>query len=150
MNVLVAEDDAVWRDVIRRALAKAGFRAFLAGDGAEAMKLFAENAYDFLITDIFMPEKEGLEVIDEIRRLVPDIRILAISSSGAVGHSSYLRMAEAFGANISLQKPFTAEQLLDAIRIVSRYKPSEIVPQWDRTATNEPANKNPGGRYENQ
>lgn len=115
MKILVVEDDFLYRELIYRTLLKEGYDVTLAGEGEEALKSIGSKKFDIMVTDILMPNKEGLELIHEVRQAREDIKIIAISASGYVGRSSYLQMAEAFGANDSLKKPFTPVQLVEKI-----------------------------------
>ena len=79
------------------------------------MKLLMHANADLVITDMVMPEKEGLEVIKEIRSLFPSLKIIAISGGGRVNPTDYLRMAKFLGATKALAKPISSEALLGAI-----------------------------------
>jgi CheY-like chemotaxis protein len=88
-------------------------------DGCEAIEIIREKQPDLIITDIFMPEKSGLEVIMEIRRNYPDIEIIAISgdsASRAGGHRDCLGLASSLGCSGILEKPFTNEQVLREVQ----------------------------------
>ncbi len=93
-----------------------GHEVVNASNGKEGIKLFRENGADLIITDIVMPEKEGLETIMELRKGYPDVKIIAISGGGRVDPESYLTMAEKMGASRTLTKPFEREELLEAVR----------------------------------
>lgn len=86
-----------------------------ARDGNEGLALHKEDPCDLVITDIIMPEKEGLETILEFRKADPCLPIIAISGGGRQGYSGYLEAAQPFGANRSLAKPFSQEDLLGAV-----------------------------------
>jgi CheY-like chemotaxis protein len=116
VNILIIDDDALFRGVISRALKAQGHQTVIALDGVDALKTIRHETFDLIITDLFMPNKEGLEVIQEIRALLPVIPILAVSSDGLAGYTSFLKVALAFGANAALRKPFSPEQLLESIK----------------------------------
>jgi len=116
MKILVVEDDGLFREAIKAALLRNGHDVVLAGDGDEAVQIAFSEKFDLVITDIFMPGKEGPETIQEIREMYPEIKIIAISSDGLAGRSSFLKIAEAMGANTTLQKPFTPAQLLEKVK----------------------------------
>lgn len=98
-------------------LQTAGFEVVTAADGRFGLELLDTTPVDAIITDILMPEQEGLETIREARQRFPHIRILAISGGGAAGgETQLLRFAESFGADETLAKPFTGSQLVAAIR----------------------------------
>ena len=77
--------------------------------------MFRENPADLIITDIIMPEKEGIETIRTIKREFPSAKIIAISGGGRQGDGDYLETAEILGADCSLRKPFGQREILDAI-----------------------------------
>ena len=79
------------------------------------LELFKKNPTDLIITDILMPEKEGLETIIELRRNYPHVKIIAISGGGLIGNLTFLSAAKHLGALRTLTKPFTHEELLKTI-----------------------------------
>lgn len=117
-SVLVIDDDEMVRSMLLRTLARGGHEAIGARDGLEGVALFRETPSDVVITDIFMPNKEGLATIMELRRAFPDIRIIAISGGGARASLDVLPVAEALGACRTLRKPFTPQEVLDLVREV--------------------------------
>ena len=114
-EILIVEDDAPARAVLRETLEFAGYRVREAGDGEEALRQLGEDVADLAIIDLFMPRKEGLETIREARAKFPDLEIIAISGGGNRGELEYLPIAERFGANKVLAKPFEQSTLLAAV-----------------------------------
>lgn len=116
-RILVIEDDNTMRMIVTRMLKSAGHEVDEASNGVEGLGVFKENEPDLIITDIVMPEKEGIETIRDLRHLVPDARIIAISGAVAYGAvaNSYLRFAQRLGADEVLAKPFVAADLLRLI-----------------------------------
>lgn len=110
---LIENDDAV-REVIRVALMAAGYSIQEATNGRQGINSFRKAPTDLVITDIYMPDRDGLEVIEALRRTHPAVKILAIS--GASGSMNYLRKAEALGADRVLAKPLSMSTVL---RVVS-------------------------------
>lgn len=110
-NILLIDDDELFRDVLATALEHSGHRVRQAGDGVEGLRLFHEEPAELVITDIVMPEKEGLDTIRDLRRDFPAVRIIAVS--GGLAHDSklYLHLAEKFGALHVLAKPFHLAEL---------------------------------------
>jgi YesN/AraC family two-component response regulator len=96
-------------------LKRAGHEVVEAPDGIEGIRLYQEKQPHLVITDIVMPKKEGLETILDLRREDPQVKIIAISGGGRIGPESYLDIAEGFGANRILTKPFNNKELLEAI-----------------------------------
>ena len=116
-RLLVIDDDNLVRAALIDMLQTAGFEVVAASNGRLGLELLETTAVDAVITDILMPEQEGLETIREARQRFPDIRILAISGGGAGGgETQLLRFAESFGADQTLSKPFTGSQLVAAVR----------------------------------
>jgi CheY-like chemotaxis protein len=117
VKILVIEDDAGMRRTISRILSQAGHEATEAADGQEGIDLVRTNRPDIVVTDIFMPEKEGFETIQELRQEYPSILILAISGGPTLNKASgpapnYLNLVQALGADGTLAKPFRAKDLL--------------------------------------
>jgi len=115
-RILVIDDDDIVRRFVCRALEISGFAVAEATNGFEAMTLFRQFRPDAVVTDLLMPERDGIETIIELRRHAPQLPILAISGGFNAVSSIYLRTAEELGANAVLSKPFTVEQLLAALK----------------------------------
>lgn len=110
-SVLIIDDDTSIRRVVRAALERAGHRVAEAGNGAEGMQRYRMAPADLVITDVFMPDQDGIETIQQLREEFPASRILAISGGSVAGTSGTLRDALLLGADATLAKPFTVEQL---------------------------------------
>ncbi len=122
--ILIIDDSATMRLASRRPLEEAGFEVFEAADGDEGMAFLRKSRVDVVITDIFMPVKDGLETIREIRTLFPEIKILAISGK-TTGALNYLEVAEKLGADESLAKPVDGCVLVATVRrLLQREAPS--------------------------
>lgn len=116
-RLLVIDDDNLVRATLTDMLQTAGFEVVTASNGRLGLELLDTTPVAVIITDILMPEQEGLETIREARQRFPEIRILAISGGGAGGgETQLLRFAESFGADQTLPKPFTGSQLVAAVR----------------------------------
>jgi DNA-binding response OmpR family regulator len=109
-DILVIDSDARYRISIAQTLTDAGHQVHQAEDGAQGLALGRRMHPALIITAIVMPEKDGIEIIRELSREMPDLPILAIS--GAVNAALYLRVATTLGAAASLHKPFSADELL--------------------------------------
>ncbi len=114
-HILVIDDDDMVCSFVRKALEMSGYAVSVAGNGYEAMVIFRKSKLDGIITDLLMPERDGIETILEIRRHAPDIPIVAISGGFNSMSSVYLKTAEHLGADAVLSKPFSVEQLLTAL-----------------------------------
>jgi two-component system, chemotaxis family, chemotaxis protein CheY len=117
-QILVIDNDADVRTLLEQMLKPVGHKVFLAADGKEGMKLHRAAPADLVITDLFMPNQEGLETIIELRKDFPEVRIIAMSGKDAA--SAMLRAARQLGANKVLQKPFFPLELLVAVEEVLR------------------------------
>jgi len=114
-SILIIDDDDSLRDSLRRTLRKQGYVIMEASDGWLGLKQLERQAVDLVLLDLFMPDKDGLETIGELRRTHPGIKIIAMSGGGFRGKVDMLPMAKMLGARRTLTKPFTREQLLEAV-----------------------------------
>ena len=114
-RVLVIEDDVEMRSMMMCTLDRAGYETIGACDGREGLASFRRSPADLIITDIFMPEMDGVETIIELRRDFPDARIIAVSGGGRLSSDDYLPFAEKLGARLTLRKPFSPPELLSAV-----------------------------------
>lgn len=115
-RILIIDDDDQVRGFLRHLFTREGYEVDEAADGAEGLKHFRAAPSDVVITDIIMPEREGIEVITELRRQSPKTRIIAISGGGRIGPESYLPLAREFGAARTFAKPLDKNELLAAVR----------------------------------
>jgi DNA-binding NtrC family response regulator len=114
-RILIIDDDHHILLMIKKMLERAGFEVDLASNGNEGLELFKRVPVDLVITDIIMPEKEGLETIREMKRLRPNLKIIAMSGGGKVSSDNYLNAAKIFGASRILAKPFSQKQMVSAV-----------------------------------
>ncbi len=114
-RILIIDDELQIRLMLRQAIEKAGFEVDEAPDGKEGIDCFKRKRADLIITDIIMPEKEGIETIMAFRRLDPEVKIVAISGGGRIQSEDYLNIAVKVGANCSFAKPFSIMELLQKI-----------------------------------
>ena len=115
-RILVIDDDEIMNSIIVQLLSEVGYEAEGAEDGNLALKLLETKTFDLIVTDIIMPEKEGLETIVAIRKTNKTVPIIAVSGGGKLGPEQYLDMAKHFGADYAFQKPFYREPFLAAVR----------------------------------
>src|SRR5262249_18489775 len=113
-RILLVDDDSALRDSIALVLEGAGFQVDQAEQGVTAMQLLRAHEPDLIITDILMPQMEGIETIREIRSVLSQTPIIAMSGS-AEPRADYLRMAQTFGASAVLAKPFDPAVLLELV-----------------------------------
>jgi DNA-binding response OmpR family regulator len=114
-RILVVEDDAPFREMLRKVLERAGHEVEEAKNGSVALERYRQQTSDLIITDLVMPDKEGIETIIDFRRLNPGVKIIAISGGGQVKPKVTLAMALRLGASRALAKPFTPQELLAAV-----------------------------------
>ena len=116
-RIIVIDDDVQIRVLLKEILQQEGYEVVDAPDGLEGVRLYRENPADLVITDIIMPEKEGLEIIRELRTDFPEVKIMAISGGGRIGPEPYLQIAERLGAKSILTKPIERDELIGAVRM---------------------------------
>jgi len=112
--ILLIDDEAPFRSVLKQVLSNAGYDVVEAANGAEGIRYFHEKPADMIITDIIMPEKEGIETIIELKKAYPEVKLIAMSGGGWYGTDIDFDMAKKLGA-IALDKPFALQELLDAV-----------------------------------
>lgn len=114
-RILLVEDEGDLRALLTKMIERGGYEVVQACDGNEAEAILRNESVDLIISDLVMPGKDGIELLMDIRRKLPDIKIIAMSGGGHTGTGTYLTVARALGANITLNKPFEGKCLLDAI-----------------------------------
>lgn len=114
--VLVVDDEALMRRTLRTALERAGHQVEEAEDGNEGLRNFSALKPDLVITDIVMPDREGVEMIGELRRIAPQVPIISMSGGGAVGGTLFLELADKLGATRTLAKPIRNADLTQAVQ----------------------------------
>ncbi|MGQ0525004.1 MAG: response regulator [Betaproteobacteria bacterium] len=119
-RLLIVDDDADMRLSLKLALEMAGYSIELAADGREALAIQKQRPADVLITDIFMPESDGFEVIDAVRRGFPHTRIVVVSGGARLAKREYLLDAALMDVDAILQKPFDVETLLRTLDTIQK------------------------------
>lgn len=114
-RIIVIEDEAAIRRLVSRILARSGHEVREADNGRDGVALHRAEAADLVITDVFMPGQDGIETIRQIREFAPDTPIIAMSGGGARGGVDSLEGAEAIGAQAVMQKPFSPDELEEAV-----------------------------------
>lgn len=118
-RILIIEDDTLSREWLESLLSRNGYLVDSATNGKEGVQLFRANPAELVITDIVMPEKDGIETITDLKRTYPGVKIIAISGGERRPEGisrNYLHSAKLLGANRALQKPISNDELLTAIR----------------------------------
>lgn len=115
-RILVIDDDDQMRSMLKQTLERAGHEVIDASNGEEGIRLLHESSAEMVITDLIMPEKDGMETIIELKREYPDIKIIAISGgSRAMDPRDYLHYATQAGVMKTFTKPFDSQEILEAI-----------------------------------
>jgi CheY-like chemotaxis protein len=119
-TILIVDDEAPIRRMLRELLEGEGHTVMEASDGRAAMRCLREQPADLVITDILMPQEDGIEVIRETRRIAPGTKIIAISGGGRQGKADFLNIARCLGAKRTIEKPFALDKFLEAVKEVLR------------------------------
>jgi CheY-like chemotaxis protein len=128
-KILVLDDEPSILLMIKKMLERAGHEVDMALNGREGMELLEKNKPDLVITDIIMPEKEGLETIMTLRKKYPEIKIIAISGGGRIGPEGYLPSAKHLGADMVFQKPLVQKEFMEAVALLLSKTKREIFPK---------------------
>jgi DNA-binding response OmpR family regulator len=115
-SALIVDDNPDMRSFLRIVLERAGFEVQVAADGERALDLQRAHPVEVLITDIFMPECDGIELIHQFKSAFPQVKIIAMSGGGRVSRMDYLPFAADIGADRLLRKPFAAATLLGVLQ----------------------------------
>lgn len=115
-RILVVDDNASVRRSLAALLTRTGHEVIQAANGSEASRVWREVELDLVILDLFMPEKDGIETMVELRAFVPGIPIIVMSGGAFDSQMDMVNAAELLGASLTIQKPFTLEEMLEAVR----------------------------------
>ena len=114
--ILVIDDDEIVNAMIVQLLSEAGYTVESARNGRIGLMMLANASFDLIVTDIVMPDKEGLETIIDIRKISKTIPIIAVSGGGKVSAEEYLHLAKNLGADYALKKPIDTMQFIGVVR----------------------------------
>ena len=123
-RILLVDDDESFRKMLHTTLERAGYDVVDARDGNQALQSFRAQPPDLVLTDLIMPDKEGLETIMELRAVQPDLKIIAMSGGGRNCPGDYLKVAAQMGAARVMAKPFSSRELLEAVELVLGANPA--------------------------
>lgn len=115
-RIMVVDDDAGIRRALHILLSREGYQVSQARDGVEALRLWRDTGSDLVITDLHMPEKDGIEMIIELLSHSPGIRIIAMSGGGQTSRLDLLGNATLLGAVHTIEKPFTLKEMMSTVR----------------------------------
>lgn len=116
--ILLVEDDHDLREMLRTSLVRRKYIVSEASNGKEALLRFKPSMTDLVITDLIMPDEDGLKVIMKIKEIKPEIKIIAISGGGKAGPGNYLDLAKILGADEIFSKPFSINDLMKKIEVM--------------------------------
>lgn len=117
-KILVIEDEDLVLEAMRIMLEEGGHCVTSAANGQEGMNALKAARFDVIVTDIVMPEVDGLELLTEVKKLYPDTKIVAVSGGGRISPSDYLQTAKVLGADCILSKPFAMSDLVNSVNEV--------------------------------
>jgi DNA-binding NtrC family response regulator len=116
LTILVADDEENIRHFLRQLLAAAGHTVMDVGSAREASEHLQRQAFDLVITDVLMPDGDGIDLITDVKKRQPQARIVAMSGGGRyLEGSDYLKLATGLGAHVAIMKPFTWEEMQAAM-----------------------------------
>lgn len=114
-GILLVEDEKDLREMLKASLIRRKYTVIEAENGKDAISHFKPLITDMVITDLIMPDEDGLKVIIKLKKLKPTLKIIAISGGGKAGPGSYLNLAKALGADAIFSKPFSVHDLISKI-----------------------------------
>ena len=124
-RILVVDDNTSMREAVCEMLQQAGYETIPVENGRFAAQIHRGDPVDLIITDLFMPDTDGLEIIYQFRHEFPEVKIIAVSGGGSRGLVELLAVAKKMGAERALMKPFSWEDLLAAVEELLQKPPSE-------------------------
>jgi YesN/AraC family two-component response regulator len=131
-RILIIDDEPQIRSMLILMLEREGYEVVEAPDGVEGIKVYRQNPADLIITDLIMPNKDGIGMIIDLKKEFPDVKVIAMSGGGLNKPDGYLKGAKKLGAACTLTKPIDREEMLRAVKDILRETPSpEEQPQPD-------------------
>ncbi|MGD9240139.1 MAG: response regulator [Desulfobacterales bacterium] len=115
-RILIIDDESQIRSMLRLMLERAGYEIAEAPDGIEGIRQYRENPADLIITDLIMPNKDGIGMIIDLKKEFPKVKIIAMSGGGVNRPEGYLDGAKKLGATRTLTKPIDREEMLKAVK----------------------------------
>jgi len=114
-RILIIDDEQIVLEVLRKILELEGYEVATAANGDEGIELFSQKPFDLVITDMVMPEKDGLQTILDLRKETPDLAVIAMSGGGTISKERYLAVAGYLDGIITITKPFSLESITGAV-----------------------------------
>jgi CheY-like chemotaxis protein len=125
-RILIIDDEAQIRSMLKLMLERDGYEVAEAPDGIEGIRIYRQNPADLIITDLIMPNKDGIGVIIDLKKEFPNVKIIAMSGGGLNKPEGYLKGAKKLGAACTLTKPIDRGEMLRAIKDVLKSPSSQI------------------------
>lgn len=122
MKILLVDDDQELCDLLARNFRRVGCHIDSCHDGATGLRHFQESTYDVVVLDIIMPDKEGIEIILEMKSIHPEVPIIAISGGGRMNSEFVLQLAKGVGADACMEKPFKTDEILKVAQELAAVK----------------------------
>ena len=124
-RILIIDDEPQIRSMLTLMLEREGYEIVEAADGVAGIKIYRQNPADLIITDLIMPNKDGIGMIIDLKKEFPDVKIIAMSGGGLNKPDGYLKGAKKLGAACTLTKPIDRDEMLKAVREILKESPSE-------------------------
>ena len=129
-RILIIDDEPQIRSMLKLMLEREGYEVVEAPDGVEGIEVYRQNPADLIITDLIMPNKDGIGMIIDLKKEFPDVNIIAMSGGGLNKPDGYLKGAKKLGAACTLTKPIDREEMLKAVNdILKEFQSPEEQPQ---------------------
>ena len=123
-RILIIDDEPQIRSMLKLMLEREGYEVVEAPDGVEGIKIYRQNPADLIITDLIMPNKDGIGMIIDLKKEFPNVNIIAMSGGGLNKPDGYLKGAKKLGAACTLTKPIDREEMLKAVKNILKEPPS--------------------------
>ena len=123
-RILIIDDEPQIRSMLTLMLEREGYEVIEASDGVAGIKEYRQNPVDLIITDLIMPNKDGIGMIIDLKKEFPDVKIIAMSGGGLNKPDGYLKGAKKLGAACTLTKPIDREEMLKAVKDTLKNSPS--------------------------
>ena len=123
-RILIIDDEPQIRSMLTLMLEREGYEVVEAPDGVDGIKIYRQNPADLIITDLIMPNKDGIGMIIDLKKEFPNVKIIAMSGGGLNKPDGYLKGAKKLGAACTLTKPIDREEMLEAVREILQESPS--------------------------
>ncbi len=127
-NILLVDDEESIRKMVRAVLGEKEYAFTEASNGVEALEMMETQSFDLILTDVIMPDCDGIELVMSVRKKLPDIKVIVMSGGGRVRADHYLNLAEKLGAARVFEKPFNTAELRETV--------SELLSETDSAVEN--------------